>query len=82
MFLIITTYLISGGSGRLTMLPFIRYPADKENSMFINHDKTHLRQQLELLVLFFFLLILSALCKIEEENLLREWLSIVLFCCI
>ncbi|MFT7396669.1 MAG: hypothetical protein ACI96G_001430, partial [Flavobacterium sp.] len=46
MFLIITTYLISGGSGRLTMLPFIRYPADKENSMFINHDKTHLRQQL------------------------------------
>ncbi len=33
---------------------FIRRPEDKENKVLINHEKIHLRQQLELLVIFFY----------------------------
>jgi hypothetical protein len=57
MFLIITKYLIPRGFRGITTFPFIfiRYPADKENRVFINHEKIHLRQQLELLVLPFFI---------------------------
>lgn len=57
MFLIITKYLIPKGFRGLTTFPFIfiRYPADKENFVFVNHEKIHLRQQLELLILPFFI---------------------------
>lgn len=34
---------------------FIRKPEDKENNVLINHEKIHLRQQLELLVIFFYI---------------------------
>jgi hypothetical protein len=57
MFLIITKYLIPKGFRGLTTFPFIfiRYAADKENLVFVNHEKIHLRQQLELLILPFFI---------------------------
>jgi hypothetical protein len=31
---------------------FIRKPEDRENNILINHEKIHLRQQIELLVIF------------------------------
>jgi hypothetical protein len=31
---------------------FIRKPEDKENNILINHEKIHLRQQLEMLIIF------------------------------
>lgn len=34
---------------------FIRKPEDKENKILINHEKIHLRQQLELLIIFFYI---------------------------
>lgn len=34
---------------------FIRKPEDKENKVLINHEKIHLRQQLEMLVVFFYI---------------------------
>lgn len=34
---------------------FIRKPEDKKNKILINHEKIHLRQQLELLVIFFYI---------------------------
>lgn len=41
----------------ITLFPFIflRKPEDKTNAVLINHEKIHLRQQLELLVIFFYL---------------------------
>jgi len=34
---------------------FIRKPEDKQNNILINHEKIHLRQQMELLVIFFYI---------------------------
>ncbi|WP_172279786.1 hypothetical protein [Chryseobacterium sp. LAM-KRS1] len=34
---------------------FVRKPEDKENNVLINHEKIHLRQQLELLIIFFYI---------------------------
>jgi hypothetical protein len=34
---------------------FVRKPEDKENNVLINHEKIHLRQQLELLIFFFYI---------------------------
>src|SRR3970282_2040457 len=58
MFLIVTKYLIPKAYRVLTAFPFVfvKYRADKENVVFVNHEKIHLRQQLELLVFPFFLL--------------------------
>lgn len=57
MFLIVAKYLIPKGYRGLTAFPFvfIKYHIDKENKVFINHEKIHLRQQLELLVILFFI---------------------------
>lgn len=57
MFLIVTKYFIPKGYRGLTVFPFVfvKLWVDKENMVFINHEKIHLRQQLELLVLPFFI---------------------------
>lgn len=41
----------------ITLYPFvfIKNPEDKKNRVLINHEKIHLRQQLELLIIFFYL---------------------------
>lgn len=58
MFLIVSKYLIPKGFRGLTLFPFviIRNFADKENKVLLNHEKIHIRQQLELLILPFFVL--------------------------
>ena len=58
MFLIVSKYLIPKGFRGLTLFPFviIRNFADKDNKVLIHHEKIHIRQQLELLILPFFLL--------------------------
>ena len=58
MFLIVSKYLIPKGYRGLTLFPFviIRDFLDKENKVLLNHEKIHIRQQLELLILPFFLL--------------------------
>jgi hypothetical protein len=57
MFLIVTKYLIPKGYRGLALFPFVfvKYSLDKENPVFINHERIHLRQQLELLVIPFFI---------------------------
>lgn len=42
----------------ITLFPFIllRKAEDRGNEVLINHEKIHLRQQIELLVIFFYLL--------------------------
>ena len=57
MFLIVTKYLIPKGYRGLAIFPFVfaKYSSDKENPVFVNHERIHLRQQLELLILPFFI---------------------------
>ena len=57
MFVIVAKYLIPKGYRGLTVFPFvlIKYRFDSENKVLVNHEKIHIRQQLELLVLPFFL---------------------------
>lgn len=57
MFLIVTKYLIPKGYRGLAIFPFVfvKYSVDKENPVFVNHERIHLRQQLELLIIPFFI---------------------------
>lgn len=57
MFLITAKYLIPKGYRGLAVFPFVflKYPVDKNNAVFINHERIHLRQQLELLIVPFFI---------------------------
>ncbi|MDO4782588.1 MAG: hypothetical protein Q4A09_05135 [Capnocytophaga felis] len=50
-------WLVPEGYRAITLYPFIflRNKEDKENAVLINHERIHLRQQLELLVIFFYL---------------------------
>ncbi len=58
MFLIVSKYLIPKGYRGMTLYPFviIRNFLDKENKVLLNHEKIHIRQQVELLILPFFML--------------------------
>lgn len=57
MFLIVAKYLIPKGYRGLAVFPFVfvKNRADAANVVFVNHEKIHLRQQLELLVIPFFI---------------------------
>lgn len=57
MILIVFKYLTPRGFRGLTFYPFV-FLADKDdklNEVFINHERIHLRQQLELLIVPFYL---------------------------
>jgi len=53
---IVTKYLTPKGFRGLTIFPFVfmRNQIDKRDLVFLNHEKIHLRQQLELLIVPFF----------------------------
>jgi len=57
MFLIVTKYLIPKGYNGLAVFPFVlvKHSLDKENAIFVNHERIHLRQQLEMLIFPFFI---------------------------
>jgi len=57
MFLIVVKYLIPKGYRGMAVFPFVlmKYDFDKTNGVFVNHEKIHLRQQIELLILPFFI---------------------------
>lgn len=71
MFVIVSRYLIPKGYSGITLFPFIILSKFdlKQNEVMINHEKIHIRQQLELLILPFFIwygiefLIKWAICK-------------------
>ncbi len=57
MILIVFKYLTPRGFRGLTFYPFV-FLADKDdklNSSFINHEKIHIRQQLEMLIIPFYI---------------------------
>lgn len=55
MFVIVTKYLIPKGYNGLTLFPFVvvRTDSDKSNKVLVNHEKIHIKQQIQLLVLPF-----------------------------
>jgi len=55
--IIISKYLVPKGFVGLTLFPFIflRTKNLKQKPILINHEKIHLRQQLELLIVFFYM---------------------------
>ncbi|MEK8180452.1 hypothetical protein WMW71_08880 [Flavobacterium buctense] len=57
MILIVSKYLIPKGYRGLTVFPFVvlKSSQNKSDSVLINHEKIHLRQQLELMILPFFI---------------------------
>lgn len=57
MILIISKFWVPKGFSGITVFPFVivRNQFWAKNNHFINHEKIHLRQQLEMLVVFFFI---------------------------
>ena len=57
MFVIVSKYLIPKGYRGLALFPFVfvKFQSDKKNSVFVNHERIHLRQQLELFIIPFFI---------------------------
>ena len=57
MILIVFKYLTPKWVRGITIFPFIvlSYKQDKDNEVLINHEKIHIRQQIEMLVVPFFL---------------------------
>jgi hypothetical protein len=68
MFVIVAKYLIPKGYRGLTAFPFVflKCKFDLDNKVLVNHEKIHLRQQLEMLVLPFFVWYLL-------EYMIRLW---------
>ncbi|RMB62930.1 hypothetical protein EAX61_04980 [Dokdonia sinensis] len=57
MFYVVNKYLLRRGFAGVTLYPFVimRDATLREDAVFMNHEKIHLRQQRELLILPFFL---------------------------
>ena len=57
MFIIVFKYLLPKGYRGITLFPFIFLlrKEDKRNAVLVNHEKIHIRQQLELLIVPFFI---------------------------
>lgn len=56
MWLIKTNFIIPKGFSGITLYPFVfAHKKVNANKVFINHEKIHLRQQIELLIIPFFI---------------------------
>lgn len=56
--ILISKYIVPNGFVGITLFPFIILKEEglKQDQILINHEKIHLRQQRELLVLFFYII--------------------------
>ncbi|WP_179008821.1 hypothetical protein [Winogradskyella forsetii] len=59
--ILISKYIVPKGYLGLTIFPFmfLKFKGLKENKVLINHEKIHLRQQLELLIVPFFIIYIT-----------------------
>ena len=55
--LIVSKFWVPKGFDGIAIFPFVfvREKSCKSNETFINHEKIHLRQQIEMLIVFFFI---------------------------
>ena len=78
--LLVFKYLVPKGYTAITIYPFIvlKHKRQKDDMILINHEKIHLRQQLELLVIGFYLwyFIEFLLRIIKFKNWYRAYLNI------
>ena len=81
MILIVSKYLIPNGYRGLTVFPFVflKSANGKSDLILLTHEKIHLRQQLELLILPFFiwygLEFLARWLKCQDRNLAYRKIS-------
>lgn len=56
--ILISKFLIPKGYAGLTIYPFVflKYASSKDDKVLINHEKIHLKQQLELLIIPFYII--------------------------
>jgi len=56
--IIVYKYIVPNGYVGITVFPFVflKHKALKHNKVIINHEKIHLRQQLEMLVILFYIM--------------------------
>ncbi len=65
----------------ITLFPFIllKKAEDKDNAVLINHEKIHLRQQIELLIVFFYLWYVLEYCywflRLKDSFLAYKYIS-------
>lgn len=54
--IVVSKYLVPKGYAAIALFPFVfvKYIGLKDNQEFVNHEKIHLRQQLEMLIIPFF----------------------------
>jgi hypothetical protein len=57
MILLVKPKLFRKNFNGMTLWPFVvlKHPSLKEDAIFLNHEQIHLRQQVEMLVVFFYL---------------------------
>lgn len=68
-------YFIPKSFSAFTIYPFIfiKKKLDKTNCMLINHEKIHLKQQIELVIIFFFIAYFLEFCW--NIILYRSWMK-------
>ena len=64
MILIVFKYIIPKGFRGLTIFPFVflSKKEDRNNFIFLNHEKIHIKQQIEMLIIPFYLWYLVEFC--------------------
>lgn len=57
MFIVVKPFFVPKRANGITLWPFIvlRKPEQKQNATLINHERIHIRQQIELLIIPFYL---------------------------
>jgi len=73
--ILISKYLVPKGYTGITIFPFVflKRKALKEDAVLINHEKIHLRQQVELLIIpFYFVYSIAFLVRLIQY---RNWYS-------
>lgn len=55
--ILVLKHIIPKGFSGIALYPFVflKYKRQKDDEVFLNHERIHLRQQLELLIVFFYL---------------------------
>ena len=71
--ILISKYVVPRGYLGLTIFPFmfLKHKVLRDNSILINHERIHLRQQIELLVIpFFVVYTVEFLCRLIQY---KKW---------
>lgn len=81
MILIALRYLVPNGYSAITIFPFVllRHKSDVGNKVLINHERIHLRQQLELCIIPFFVMygIQYLIARIKNRDHRKAYMSII-----